>query len=188
LKFQPTLKTSRLRLRPFVATDAEVLSDLAGSREVADSTVGFPHPYSLVAARAWIAGLPHFYKADGAVNFAVELQSSGELIGGIALRNIDSANRCAELCFWIGVPWWGNGYATEATWELLHFGLSEFGLNRVEARHLVRNAAPQNVLGKLGMSSEGVLRQGIRIWDTFEDVMVHSLLRADVEAAGAASE
>ncbi len=188
MKFQPTLKTTRLRLRPFVATDAEALCDIAGSREIADSTAGVPHPYSLVAAKAWIAGLPHFYKADGAVNFAVELQDSGDLIGAIALSGIDGTNRCAELGFWIGVPWWGNGYATEATWELLHFGFSEFSLNRVEARHLVRSSAPQKVLGKLGMSSEGVLRQRIRLWDAFEDVRVHSLLRADVEAAAAASE
>ena len=183
MKFQPTLKTSRLRLRPFLATDAEALCELAGAREVADSTAGFPHPYSPAAARAWIAGLPHFYQTDGAANFAVALQGVDELIGGAVLRDIDRENRRGELSFWLGVPWWGNGYATEAAWEVLHFGFSEFSLNRVDARHLVRNPAPRKVLEKLGMSREGVLRQAIRKWNSFEDVMIHSLLRSDVAAA-----
>ena len=177
------MKTSRLRLRPFLATDAELLCELAGAREIADSTVGVPHPYSLAAAKAWIAGLTHFYQTDAAVSFAVALQSSGELIGSAELREIDRENRRGELSFWIGLPWWRNGYATEAAWEVLHFGFSEFSLNRIEARHLVRNPAPRGVLGKLGMSSEGVLRQAIRKWNSFEDVMIHSLLRSDVATA-----
>jgi len=188
LKFQPTLKTARLRLRPFLATDADALSQLAGSREIADSTVGVPHPYSPAAAKAWIAGLPYFYQKGAAANFAVALESSNELLGGVALRAIDRENCCGELSFWIGVPWWGHGYSIEAAWEVLHFGFSELALNRIDAQHLVRNPAPRNVLGKLGMTPEGVMRQRLRKWDRFEDVMIHSLLRSDVDAAAAARD
>ena len=69
LKFQPSLRSDRLLLRPFVATDVEALSQHAGAREVADSTVLVPHPYSLGAAKAWVAGLSHFYQTRSAIHF-----------------------------------------------------------------------------------------------------------------------
>lgn len=180
LKFQPSLRSDRLLLRPFVATDVEALSRHAGAREVADSTVPVPHPYSLGAARAWVAGLSHFYQTRSAVHFAVILPGRDELIGSAALIDIDRENRRAELSFWIGVPWWGKGYATEAAREVLSFGFSQCALNRIYAHHLARTPAPGEVLRKLGMRREGVLRQALRRWDAFEDVVVDSLLRLEL--------
>jgi RimJ/RimL family protein N-acetyltransferase len=179
LRYQPTLRTTRLQLRPFVAEDAVPLHELAGAREVADTTIGIPHPYSLAAAKSWIAALSHFFRNGTAVHFAVELRETPTLIGAVSLRDIDSEHRQGELAFWIGTDWWKRGYATEAAWEAVRFGLEEMELNRVYAHALARSPASSKVLAALGMRQEGVLRQRIRKWGTFEDVSLYSILLED---------
>jgi ribosomal-protein-alanine N-acetyltransferase len=183
LRYQPSLQTDRLRLRPFVADDAEALWQIAAAREVADTAVSIPHPYSLATARTWIAGLPHLFRTNTAIHFALELRRSGELIGSGSLCDIDSDHARAELGFWIGLPWWGQGYATEAASAIIGFGFEKLSLNRIHAQHMVRNPASGNVLRKLGMKLEGVLQQGIRRWNDFEDVALYAILREDHGAA-----
>lgn len=173
------LETDRLRLRPYLASDAEALAELAGAREIADTMISVPHPFSVDDARAWIANSA----AYGSAHFAVELRESGELIGSSEVRDIDTEHSQAELSFWIGVPWWGRGYATEAAALALDYGLRELGLNRLYAYHMVRNPASGAVLRKLGMRAEGVLRQRVRKWGVFEDVALYAIVKADLDAS-----
>jgi len=62
----------------------------------------------------------------------------------------------AELGYWIGVPYWSNGYCTEAARALVTYGFEELELDSVQARHLVENPASGRVMNKLGMRCEGV--------------------------------
>lgn len=55
MRKRPTLKTDRLILHPFVLSDATVVQQLAGSRNVADTTLFVPHPYLDGMAESWIA-------------------------------------------------------------------------------------------------------------------------------------
>ena len=176
---QPTLTTTRMRLRPFVAADAGRVAELAGAREIADTTISIPHPYPVSTAERWIASHPQAWAADRAAHFAICLLPHGLLIGGIALRNIDRAHYQAELGVWIGKPWWGNGYATEAAGTLLDLAFGPLGLNRVHAHHLARNPASGRVLERAGFQREGLLRQRVMKWGRFEDVVLLSILRSD---------
>ncbi len=183
LRYQPTLQTDRLRMRPFVADDAEALKAIAGAREVADTSTDVPHPYSLATAKSWIAGLPHFFRTQTAVHFALELRHPVTLVGCASLRDIDARHAQAELGFWIGVPWWGSGYATEAARELLRFGFTDLSLNRIQARPLLRDPVSMHVLRKIGLKQEGILRQAFRKWDAYEDVAACAILRQDAGLA-----
>ncbi len=183
LRYQPSLKTERLKLRPFIADDADDVQRLAGERDVADSTLSIPHPYSIGAARTWIAGLPHFFRSETGITYAISLQDGGELVGCVSLDRIDRVHANAKLGYWIGVPFWGSGYGTEACREMVRFGFTELSLNRIYAHQLVRNEASGPVLHALDMVQEGVLRQGVRKWDAFEDVAVYALLRRDWKGA-----
>lgn len=178
LRHQPSLQTPRLRLRPFVADDAAAISTLAGAREIADATIALPH--SLTAAKTWIASLAHLFRSGAAVNFAVTLLDSRELIGAASLKEIDSANAQAELGFWIGVPWWGRGYGTEAGREVLRFGFSQFALHRIYAQCLAGQPASGKILLNIGMKQECVLRERIRKGDRFEDVAIYSVLAREL--------
>jgi RimJ/RimL family protein N-acetyltransferase len=174
---QPTLVTPRLRLRPFLQSDASVVQKLAGSRAVAEMTLLIPHPYPDGAAEQWIQQHEEDWNKQRNASFAVTL-ASGELCGAIGLR-LDPEHGRAELGYWMGVPFWNRGYCTEAARAVVELGFTTLGLNRIHAHHFTRNPASGRVLVKVGMRHEGLLRQHVRRWDRFEDLECYGILRSD---------
>ena len=170
------LKTERLLLRPFTIADAEDLQRLAGDREVARTTLLIPHPYPDGAAEEWIQFQSE--KLEHQRPFAITLGQSGELIGAIGLV-VDSAHRRAEMGYWIGVPYWNRGYASEAAAAIVGWGFEALELERVFAMHFSGNAASGRVLAKLGMTHEGSLRQHAIKWDQRVDVEMWGILREE---------
>jgi RimJ/RimL family protein N-acetyltransferase len=182
----PTIRTSRLLLRPYRPDDAADLARLAGHPAIADTTISIPHPYTEAQASAWIATHAADERSGQAFHFAVTLGEGGALIGGIEIRTIEREYGQGELSFWIGVPWWGMGFATEAGAALLDCAFGALGLNRIYAHHMVRNPASGRVLEKLGFRREGLLRQRVRDRQrVFQDVVLLARLRGDSEAASA---
>ena len=176
---QPTLETERLVLRPLTPKDAPNLACLAGRREIADTTISIPHPYSEQQARQWLAGNVELCVKGKVVVFGVQLKGDAKLVGSAGLRDIEVEHAQAELGFWIAVECWGKGYATEAARAVLRFGFEQLGLNRIYAHHMVRNPASGRVLATVGMQREGLLRQRVRKWGVFEDVVPLAILRKE---------
>jgi len=174
-----TLETERLVPRPLTPDDAAAVAKVAGSREIADTTTTIPHPYSEEQARAWIAARTSQSSTGKEIVFAVVTREDAQLIGAVGLREIDAEHSQAEMGFWIGVPSWGRGYATEAARRVVRYAFEELKLNRVYAHHMVRNPASGRVLEKLGMKREGLLRQRVRKWGVFEDVVLLAILHDD---------
>ena len=171
------IRTQRLLLRAFELADAEPFAALASDRAIADTMISIPHPLTDDFVAAWVAsGVP--------TRWAVCETVSGHLLGAVELRDIDPEHRQAELSFWVGRPFWGRGYASEAGAVVVHHAFGTLGLNRVYALHMARNPASGRVLAKLGMQKEGVLRQRIRKWGRFEDVHVWAVLRSDLAESG----
>ncbi len=180
---EPFLATERLILRPLTLEDAPVVQQLAGKKEIADTTISIPHPYSEQQAKDWITAHVEARAQNKGIVFGVELTRINQLIGTIGLREIDQEHLQAEMGFWIGTDWWGNGYATEAAKRVIRYGFEERGLNRIYAHHMVRNPASGRVLEKSGMRREGLLRQRVRKWGKFEDVVILAIVRKDWENA-----
>ncbi|HEX5725958.1 MAG TPA: GNAT family N-acetyltransferase, partial [Longimicrobiaceae bacterium] len=155
---QPPLHTERLVLRPFTPDDAPDVHRLVAEREIAATTLNIPHPYLDGMAAEWISRHPgDFERGEGAV-FAVTLRDGGELAGAVGFT-VARVHRQAELGYWIGRPYWGRGYATEAARAALRWAFAALDLHRVVAHHMTRNPASGAVLRKLGMRHEGTLRQ-----------------------------
>src|SRR4029077_20513221 len=95
------------------------------------------------------------------VNFAIVLKHGGEHIGAIG-HGLNLAQENAELGYWIGKPYWGCGYCTEAGHAVLRYAFNELRLHRVHARHLSHNPASGRVMQKLGMRHEGRLREHVK--------------------------
>lgn len=178
---QPTLTTARLVLRPFAAADAADVQRLAGAREVAAGTLLIPHPYPDGIASDWIEGHEAAFDSGRLAVFAITVRESQELAGAIGLHFKEHAS--AELGYWIGVPFWSRGYATEAVAALLDYGFRERGLNRIFAIHFSRNPASGRVMQKNGMRHEGTQRQAVSKWGEFLDVEAYAILREEWSAA-----
>ena len=80
----------------------------------------------------------------------------------------------------MGAPSRRVGYATEAAGETIRFEFSQLSLNCIYAHHLARDPESGHVLRKLGMKQEGVLRQRVRKWGVFEDLVLYAILREDL--------
>jgi len=139
------LVTERLVLRPFHREDAAEFARLAGDWAVASMTSDIPHPLSRSQAEAWLK------PGRGEVRFAVTVD--GQLIGGSGFYRRRSG--AAELGFWLGRPWWGNGYTTEAARAVMRHGLMAHRIPGYTSSHFVDNWASANVLRKLGFEPVG---------------------------------
>ena len=175
---QPSLYTDRLVLRPYSPEDAADLVRLAGAREVAATTLRIPHPYREENAVAFLAGCQADWESERCARFAVTLREGGAFLGGTGLR-IERWQHQAELGYWLGVPQWGKGYATECARAVVRFGFENLKLHRIFASHLAHNLASGHVLKKIGMQYEGRLRGHVFKWDKFYDSDLYAMLSAD---------
>lgn len=140
------MKTERLLMRPLEPADAPRIAQLAGAWEVAAMTGRIPYPYSEAEAQHWLTGL-----ADGEVVFGITLQ--GALIGICGYT--PDGKGAAEMGYWIGKNYWGNGYATEAARALMEHGFKKGGIKRFTCCHFTENDASARVIAKLGFRRLG---------------------------------
>jgi RimJ/RimL family protein N-acetyltransferase len=174
-----TLETGRLRIRPYSQADIPELLPLIGSHEVAATTLRIAHPYTEQDARAFL----ELVKEPDKLWLAITLRADGRQIGGIGLR-LERQHQHAELGYWLGVPYWGRGYATEAAREVLRYGFEDLGLHRIFASHFKHNPASGTILKKLGMRYEGCQREHLRKWDQFVDSELYGILRREWQISG----
>jgi RimJ/RimL family protein N-acetyltransferase len=172
------LGTDRLTLRKFRVSDASRVEELAGAREVAEMTLNIPYPYESGLAEEWFQSHQDDFESGEGVVFALIRKDNLELIGAMGLIFTPRFHR-AELGYWIGKPYWGLGYATEAAHEIVRYGFEERGLNRIYATHMTKNPASGRVMQKLGMTQEGCLRQHALKWDEFVDMAIFGLLKKE---------
>jgi ribosomal-protein-alanine N-acetyltransferase len=182
---QPTLRTPRLVLRPFAMADAPRVRELAGAVEVADTTLRIPHPYPEGAAEQWIAMHAEQYARGVNASFAMTLGDTGEMVGAIGLV-IDREHLHAEIGYWVGVPYWGRGYCSEAAREIVRFAFEGLELARVFACHFTRNPASGAIMRRIGMRREGTFRGHVRKWGKQEDVDYYGILPGELAGRGSA--
>ncbi|MFH1377867.1 MAG: GNAT family protein, partial [Planctomycetota bacterium] len=103
-----------------------------------------------------------------------------QIIGcvGLILKGRCQSN-AAEMGYWVGKPYWNQGYCSEAGAAVIAFAFNTLRLNRVSATCFARNAASARVLEKLGFKNEGRLRQAIMKWGQYEDAFVFGLLKSE---------
>jgi RimJ/RimL family protein N-acetyltransferase len=172
---RPVLETDRLVLRPYRLADAADLQRLAGDRLIAATTATIPHPYPDGEAEAFIGAHEARWRDGTHLTCAVTERGVDTLVGAVGLVFAAEHAR-AELGYWIAVPAWGRGYATEASMALCEYGFATLGLHRIEARHVAGNPASGAVMRKLGMQQEGVLRGHKVKWDSLHDLVVYGVL------------
>ena len=180
MNYLPTLETERLYLRRFELADAETVQRLVSDRRIAQTTLNIPHPYPEGGALEWINSGHKQIEERRIFPFAVERKAGEALMGAITLSMRRDGHQ-AEMGYWIGVPFWGHGYMTEAAQRLIRFGFEELGLNRIMASHFVSNPASGRVMQKAGMTFEGIMKGHVFRWGQAHDLCWYGILRAEVE-------
>ena len=172
----PTLTTARLLLRPFEISDASSVQELAGDPLIYQMTLNIPHPYLDGKAEKWIATHASiFYEKKGVV-LAITRADDQTLIGAIGMNATPEHNR-AEMGYWIGVPYWGNGYCSEAAIALIDYGFETLDYHKISAHHIVSNPASGRVMEKAGMKFEGECAGHVRKDGEYHSVRLYGLLR-----------
>lgn len=147
----PELNTSRLKLRKIEVDDIPALVKYANNKKISDYILNIPHPYQEPNAVFRISYVVQGFKAKTRFVFAIILLERAELIGEISLH-LDPNNPIAELGYWVGEPFWGQGIATEAIAAVLKFGFGRLDLSLIYATCHVDNPASEKVLANNGMT------------------------------------
>jgi RimJ/RimL family protein N-acetyltransferase len=161
------------RIREFIETDIDALVRYANNSRVAKQLEDrFPHPYTIEDARQWLARLT---EQDPLTNFVIT--SPDEVIGGIGLDlGEDVYFRTAEIGYWLGEPFWGQGIATRAVRAMTQWAFDKLNLVRLQARVFETNPASGRVLEKAGFSCEGRLRQSVTKQGKTMDQTIYAIL------------
>jgi len=170
------IETERLVMRPWADADIPALIPLIGTREVAATTLRIPHPYTHDDAVAFLRHCREIDEEGHGARLAVLLREGQTLCGGIGLVAAPQ-HQHAELGYWLGVPYWGKGYATEASRAVVEYGFRELKLHRIFASHVPNNPASGRVLQKIGMAHEGRFRDHILKWGKFYDLEMYGMVR-----------
>ncbi|WP_284646315.1 GNAT family N-acetyltransferase [Paenibacillus silviterrae] len=174
----PSFETERLLLRLFELSDAKFVQVLAGDQDVASTTLSIPHPYPDGAAEGWIERTRQAAEKGDIFSFALLSKEDGKLIGCISLRLAKQFNH-AELAYWVGKTFWGQGFATEAARRIIQFGFEDLELNRIYAAAMTRNPASYKIMSKIGMKHEGTFPQHIIKAGKYEDLIYFGMLQTD---------
>lgn len=181
-----TLVTRRLVLRPLQPSDAEAIDRLCGrDHEVVRWLTSMPWPPQDGAAATFVAAAIDGDPLIGEAAFAVTL--GGVLIGLVGIRaSGDLADHpdCPSIGYWIGRPFQGFGYASEAAAAALGWGFAAHGSQAMAARAFADNAASLKVLSRLGFRVTGrMMRASLALGREVENLV----LRLDREARPAAA-
>jgi len=145
----PVLETERLVLRAPRLEDTKAVAMLANDRRIAENTARIPHPYQLADAERFIATVN---RSDDELAFLIT--RAGAVIGacGLSLRDREPP----DLGMWLGVAFWGQGYATEAVRAVIDHAFEDLRYEALQAGARVTNPASRRVLEKCGFQWTGV--------------------------------
>lgn len=151
-----TLTTRSLILRPFRSADAPSVRALAGQWEVARMTDIIPHPYPEGVAEQWIA--THDHKHAQGADHIFAITRDDQCIGSIALESDikkGATGGTAVLGYWLGLPYWGQGFASEAVGAVIALAFGKLDKPCLISDCFADNLASRRVLAKMGFIEGG---------------------------------
>ena len=163
------LRSERLTLRPPVLADAEDGERYVSDRRVAEMTSLIPHPYPRGASLEWIERTARDWTEGTRAAFMICLRDSGELVGSISVFSEPADGNL--IGYWIGVPHWGRGYATEALKRVIRYAFEDLAVERITTYHFAHNPASGRVMQKAGLKFKGLTPLGASRGDKrYDDV------------------
>jgi len=148
--------TKRLRLRSLRAGDAEPIFGLFNNWNVVQWLSSPPWPYTLEHARSWAAQNDETNIGDAVFHYVIKLGDA--LIGVIGWRmQMAAPSREAgpHIGYWLGEPYWGQGFMTEALGGVVHHLFASRPGSAIYSGVFAGNIASLRVQEKIGFVREG---------------------------------
>lgn len=148
----PVLVTERLVLRPPHVEDVDAIADLADNARVAEMLSRMPHPYT----RAHAVDFVNRAKTGeiGKCVYAITAAETGVFMGCCGIHSYKHGEGL-EIGYWLGEPFWGQGYATEAAHALIDLAFRATDIERLHVSCRVANAGSRRVIHKSGFQYAG---------------------------------
>lgn len=146
---------------------------------VARWSLHIPYPYQEQDARTWVRKSNQGRRAGRFLGLTIVRRSDGAVLGGVALHHLEPGGSSAEVGYWIGRPYRGHGYATEAVNVLVRTGFARLGLHRMEARIFPANLSSRRVAKRCGFRFEGRLRDEVQKDGRWRATLLFSRLSTD---------
>ncbi|MEM9027008.1 MAG: GNAT family protein [Pseudomonadota bacterium] len=184
----PLLNSRRMVLRPPVMGDYAAWAELrAASR--AHLTPWEPawasDELTRTAYRRRVRVHQRDLREDQGYAFFLFRTEDDRMVGGLTLSNVRrGVTQAAALGYWIGAPFAGQGYMTEAVGTVAYFAFDVLRLNRLEAACLPSNTSSIRVLQKVGFQHEGLARRYLKIAGAWQDHLLFALLCDDPRPEG----
>jgi ribosomal-protein-alanine N-acetyltransferase len=168
-----------VRLEPISLAHADAVQALASDPLIA-ATSNVPHPYPPDGALTWIRYTLAQRELGYELNFAVVSREG--VVGVCGVLNITAAPSRGELGYWIGVPYWNRGYASNAARELVQRVFMEHGIDELYSSCLTRNPASFRVLEKTGFRHVGFGTHADSKWGPEDRFAIFELSKREWEA------
>jgi ribosomal-protein-alanine N-acetyltransferase len=168
-----------VRVRVIADADLPAITEACRDPAIARYTT-VPDPYEPHHAREWqqrtAAGMASGTEVGGVI---ADVQTD-EVLGSVGLHAIDPATgRCAGG-YWVAPQARGRGVAARGLRLLCEYGTSELGIARIELWIEPENVGSQRVAEVVGFRREGLMRSFMRIGGRRRDMLMYSLLPADL--------
>lgn len=178
-----TLSTSltgrNIVLRKLTLADADSVTENVKDKEIIKWLLVVPYPYRKIDAVRFIRSRQNERRARKSFTFGISLKADKDVIGIIDLSDIDWDDKKAEIGYWIGKRFWGNGYMTEAINLMSRFGFRELKLNKIYARVFEGNIASMRALEKNNYRHEGILRDENYKYGRWIDEYYYGLIKSE---------
>ena len=178
----PRLETPRLTLRPLTLADAPDVQRLVGDWAVSRTLARVPHPYTDGMAETWIEAQSDGFDSGRAFVFALERRNDQAFLGVVGIER--NADGIYVLGYWLGRPYWGQGYMSEAAPHAVRYAFEEGRIEGMIASALPENAASIAILQRLGMRDEGRAVTELPARGERREVVQFTLQREDFYANG----
>ncbi|CAH0119221.1 hypothetical protein PAE9249_01720 [Paenibacillus sp. CECT 9249] len=167
------LEGDKVYLRPIGLDDTELYFRMLFHPETRRLT-GTKKHFTKEQIRQYIEGKTH---DSSTVLLLIALCETDEVIGDIALQDIDATNRNANIRIAIdGSGHQGKGYGSEALHLMLDYGFGILNLHRIELNVFDYNGRAKHVYEKLGFKQEGVQREALFYDHKYHDSIMMSIL------------
>lgn len=183
LDAEPVLQSSRVTMR------LPVMSDYAEWVQLRSVSRSFLEPWEPTwprddltrpAFRQRVRRYNRDMRDDYAYAFFIFSRETEQLVGGLTLSNVRrGVAQSASVGYWVGLPFAGKGYLTDALTTAVGFAFESLRLHRVEAACLPQNEASRRLLLKVGFGEEGYARQYLKINGRWQDHLLFALLDTD---------